>query len=383
MTLPKPKSDGQAAFCEPARASANPVLSAVSIRSVRKNYGSVLALDDVDLEIGRGEFFSLLGPSGCGKTTLLRIIGGFEHLDSGQVLLDGADCGSVPAYRRNTNMIFQNLALFPHMNVFENVAFGLRRKRVPNDEIKRRVHEAVALVRLDGLELRAPDQLSGGQRQRVAMARAIVNNPSVLLLDEPLGSLDLQLRLRMQEELRRLHQALGNTFIFVTHDQGEAMTMSDRIAIMDRGRIQQVGTPEDIYESPRTRFVAAFVGHTNLIDGEIESVRAPGCFVVTCGSVRIPCRGATSLAKGQKVTVALRYEKLRLSAPTQDSQRPIFTARVTERIYMGTAIRFLTQVSDTMMLTADISDVAQARRITVGDDILITFSEESAVALAG
>lgn len=212
---------------------------AVDIRSVRKNYGRVTALDGVTLTIRRGEFFSLLGPSGCGKTTLLRIIGGFEDLNEGQVLIDGKDCGSSLPYARNTNMIFQHLALFPHMNVFENVAFGLRRKNVPKPQIIERVRSVLALIRLEEYGQRMIDQLSGGQKQRVAMARALVNDPAVLLLDEPLGALDLQLRLQMQDELRRLQRSLGNTFIYVTHDQGEAMTMSDRIAVMNGGQISK------------------------------------------------------------------------------------------------------------------------------------------------
>jgi spermidine/putrescine transport system ATP-binding protein len=383
MTVSELARDEQAASSDHAQAHALPDTApvAVSIQAVRKSYDSVLALDRVDLDIRRGEFFSLLGPSGCGKTTLLRIIGGFEDLDFGQVLLDGEDCSRVPAYARNTNMIFQNLALFPHMDVFENVAFGLRRKKVAKSEIKRRVHEALALVRLDDLGHRAPDQLSGGQRQRVAMARAIVNNPSVLLLDEPLGALDLQLRLKMQEELRRLHRALGNTFIFVTHDQGEAMAMSDRIAIMNHGRIHQVGTPENIYERPLTRFVAAFVGHTNLIEGEVEDVRARGTILVRGDGVRIPCRAATSFAKGEKVTVAIRYERVELAMQGHDSQEPIVMAKVIDRTYMGTVVRLRAQVSDALVITADVGDIAQARHIAIGDTIRLTFAEDSAVAV--
>src|SRR5262249_15458576 len=236
----------------PATRDTSEEVPAVEIRSVRKVFGSVVALDNVSVSIRRGEFFSLLGPSGCGKTTLLRIIGGFDELSCGTVLIDGRDCGFMPPYARSTNMIFQHLALFPHMNVFENLAFGLRRKRVDKASILARVTAALALVRLEGYGRRMIDQLSGGQKQRVAMARALVNDPSVLLLDEPLGALDLQLRLQMQDELRRLHRSLGNTFIYVTHDQSEAMTMSDRIAVMNGGRIQQIGTPEDIYERPRT-----------------------------------------------------------------------------------------------------------------------------------
>ena len=239
----------------------------VEITGLTKRFGNVLALDDVSLSIFQGEFFSLLGPSGCGKTTLLRLIGGFETPSTGDVRIDGRSVLGQPPYLRSTNMIFQHLALFPHMNVFDNVAFGLKMKRVPAKEVRRRVDESLALVRLEGYEGRQIEQLSGGQKQRVAIARALVNDPSVLLLDEPLGALDLQLRLQMVEELKRLHKSLNSTFVFVTHDQGEAMAMSDRIAVMNDGRILQIDTPEGIYERPEARFVATFIGHANLIEG--------------------------------------------------------------------------------------------------------------------
>ena len=327
---------------------------AVEIRSVRKNYDRVVALDGVSVSIRRGEFFSLLGPSGCGKTTLLRIIGGFEDLSSGEVLIDGKDCGSAPPYARNTNMIFQHLALFPHMDVFENVAFGLRRKRVPKPQIDERVHSALALVRLEGYDRRMIDQLSGGQKQRVAMARAIVNDPAVLLLDEPLGALDLQLRLQMQDELRRLHRSLGNTFIYVTHDQGEAMTMSDRIAVMNGGQIQQIGTPVEIYERPRTRFVASFIGHTNLLDGTIVEAPAGGGYLVDCRGIRFPCVAACPFEVGQGVTVALRYEKVGLAR--DDRNEMVIRATVADQTFLGSAVRIETRLSNGVALTADIGD---------------------------
>ena len=355
---------------------------AVLIRGLRKSYGPVLAVDGISLDIARGEFFSLLGPSGCGKTSLLRIIGGFEDLDDGQVLLDGRDTHGVPAYARNTNMIFQNLALFPHMTVFENIAFGLRRKKVARDEIDRRVHEAVDLVRLKGMESRLPDQLSGGQRQRVAMARALVNRPSVLLLDEPLGALDLQLRLKMQEELRVLHRALGNTFIFVTHDQGEAMAMSDRIAIMNQGRIQQVGSPREIYENPHNRFVAAFVGHTNLLEGKVSDLDAQGGALVECHNTVIPCRTRATLTKGQSVTVALRYENVVIAPPGYDGGGPTVTGEVIDRTYLGGSLRLKVQCPDRLTLTADMVDIAASQTIAIGDTIRLTFAANSAVALS-
>ena len=353
--------------------------AAVEIRSVSKVFGSVVALDGVSVSIRRGEFFSLLGPSGCGKTTLLRIIGGFEDLSSGMVLIDGNDCGFTPPYARSTNMIFQHLALFPHMNVFENLAFGLRRKRVNKARIVERVTAALALVRLEGYDRRMIDQLSGGQKQRVAMARALVNDPSVLLLDEPLGALDLQLRLQMQDELRRLHRSLGNTFIYVTHDQGEAMTMSDRIAVMSGGKIQQIGTPEDIYERPRTRFVASFIGHTNLLDGLIVERTASGSYLADCRGTIIPCVPAIPIEVGQSVTLALRYEKIGIAR--QISDEVVVSAKVIDRTYLGSAVRIETRLASGVELTADISDIDQARTIRLGDEVKLGFLANTAVAV--
>jgi spermidine/putrescine transport system ATP-binding protein len=357
------------------------VTSAVVIRAVQKKYGAIVAIDGVDLSIWQGEFFSLLGPSGCGKTSLLRIIGGLEDLDSGQLLLDGRDVSGVPPYARNTNMIFQNLALFPHMNVFENVAFGLRRKGVARREIDGRVAEALRLVRLEGYGNRMTDQLSGGQRQRVAMARALINQPSVLLLDEPLGALDLQLRLQMQEELRRLHRALGNTFVFVTHDQGEAMVMSDRIAVMEKGQILQVGTPKEIYESPRTRFVASFIGHTNLLEGRIIELSGQRA-VVGCGGLAIPCRAGSGMVPGQSAAVALRYEKVGLAQPGIEGRQPVVGGRVVDRSYLGGAVRLKVQIADGLTLTADLADQEQMQSIDIGDSVSLTFAPESAIVVA-
>ncbi|MDI3470565.1 MAG: spermidine/putrescine import ABC transporter ATP-binding protein PotA [Pseudolabrys sp.] len=366
----------------PGAAPVGANVPAVTIRGLSKRYGDVPAVSDVNLVIERGEFFSLLGPSGCGKTSLLRIIGGFESLDSGQVLLDGRDVSTVPAYARNTNMIFQNLALFPHMTVLENIAFGLRRKGVGREELGRRVDEAISLVRLQGYQSRMPDQLSGGQRQRVAMARALVNQPSVLLLDEPLGALDLQLRLKMQEDLRSLQRTLGNTFIFVTHDQGEAMAMSDRIAIMNQGRIQQVGTPEEIYENPKNRFVAEFVGHTNLLDGTVRDSSAHGRVNVECRGTIIPCRTETDLADGQPAVVALRYEKLDLAPDNECSSHPVIFAVVSDRTYLGGAVRLHARAANGLTLTGDITDTARVRNIAVGDSVRLTFAADAAVAVA-
>ena len=263
---------------EPApteRAAAAGVPADVSLTGIRKTYGDVVAVDSVDLDVARGEFFTMLGPSGSGKTTTLRIVAGFEQPDSGRVVLRGADVTSRPPYARSVNTVFQDYALFPHMTVSENVEYGLRVKGVRRQERRRRAEDALSLVRLEGFGDRKPVQLSGGQRQRVALARAIVNEPEVLLLDEPLGALDLKLRQEMQIELKRIQQEVGITFVYVTHDQEEALTMSDRIAVFNHGRIEQIGTPEDVYERPETEFVAGFVGISNLLsrDGRRFTIR--------------------------------------------------------------------------------------------------------------
>jgi putative spermidine/putrescine transport system ATP-binding protein len=242
--------------------------SDVTLTAIRKTYGDVVAVESVDLEIARGEFFTMLGPSGSGKTTTLRIIAGFERPDSGRVLLRGEDVTSRPPYARDVNTVFQDYALFPHMTVFENVEYGLKVKGVKRQERKRRADEALALVHLEGFGGRKPVQLSGGQRQRIALARAIVNHPQVLLLDEPLGALDLKLRQDMQTELKRIQQEVGITFVYVTHDQEEALTMSDRIAVFNHGRIEQVGGPAEVYERPANEFVAGFVGVSNVLERE-------------------------------------------------------------------------------------------------------------------
>src|SRR5436305_2829642 len=261
---------------------ASPGAPAVSLRGVRKTYGEVDAVAGVDLDVADGEFFTLLGPSGSGKTTTLRMIAGFEMPTEGVVLLHGNDVSRLPPYARDVNTVFQDYALFPHMSVGENVAYGLMVKRVKKAERRERAAEALRMVRLEGFEKRKPSQLSGGQRQRVALARALVNRPRVLLLDEPLGALDLKLREEMQIELKAIQQEVGITFIYVTHDQEEALTMSDRLAVFNQGKIQQVGSPAEVYESPRTAFVAGFVGTSNLLSGDLARTvgEANGTFTV-------------------------------------------------------------------------------------------------------
>ena len=355
---------------------------AVGVRSISKHFGHVVALDDVSLEIRRGEFFSLLGPSGCGKTTLLRLIGGFESADSGDIVIDGKSVAGLPPYRRTTNMIFQHLALFPHMNVFENVAFGLRMKGMGQAEVENRIRNALDLVQLEGFEDRGIEQLSGGQQQRVAMARALVNDPSVLLLDEPLGALDLQLRLQLQDELRRLHRSLRSTFIFVTHDQGEAMTMSDRIAVMEGGRIIQVGSPEAIYERPGTRFVASFIGHTNLLDASVVGVRPDGLVVADCSGTRLECRTGHELDAGAQVTLSLRYEKIDVGpASPGRTGRVHHEGAIVQKTYMGNMVRLQARLASGLALTAEISNVENARAFAEGDRVGLNWSESSVVLL--
>ena len=356
--------------------SQSPEPVAVSVRNVRKTFrGGVTALHDISLDVARGEFFSLLGPSGCGKTTLLRMIGGFEEPSAGDILIEGRSVLGVPPYARPTNMIFQNLALFPHLNVFENVAFALRIKKQSASVISQRVEQALALVRLEGYAARPVDKLSGGQRQRVALARALVNDPPVLLLDEPLGALDLQLRLQMQQELRQLQRAVGATFIFVTHDQGEAMSMSDRIAVMDHGEIVQVGTPETIYNDPATRFVAAFIGSTNLLEGSISSLD-PTMASVDCNGITFQTASHADLRLGQNVTVALRYERLELRP-----DGPVGGV-VTDRSFLGNMVRLAIRLPNGLALYADIP-ASDSTQVSVGGDVTLGWTPGSPRLLAG
>jgi spermidine/putrescine transport system ATP-binding protein len=285
----------------------------LELRDVTKRFGDVVALDAVSLDIARGQFVTLLGPSGCGKTTTLRIVAGFEAQTAGSVSIRGERVDGVPPYRRNVNTVFQSYALFPHLSVFENVAFGLRVKSRPAADIRRTVGQALEQVRLGGLDRRRPHELSGGQQQRVALARALVNHPAILLLDEPLGALDLKLRKEMQLELKRVHREVGITFIYVTHDQEEALTMSDLIAVMDAGRIVQLGPPREVYDRPRTTFVANFVGVSNLLAGVVRESAGGSATIEVEGGWRFAKRLARPPAAGERVLVAVRPEKLRVS----------------------------------------------------------------------
>ena len=329
----------------------------VRLEGVTKRFGDTVAVDDVTLEIAHGEFFSLLGPSGCGKSTTLSLIGGFEQPTAGSVLLGGQDVARTPAYKRDVNTVFQSYALFPHLTVFENVAFGLRRKRRSKSEIAQRVEEALALVDLPGFGERRPAQLSGGQQQRVALARALVNRPRVLLLDEPMGALDAKLRKQMQVELKRIQTEVGITFLYVTHDQEEAMAMSDRLAVMNAGRIEQVGPPQEVYDHPATEFVAGFLGASNLLPGTVAN-RSRGEIALRSGQTirvapeRIP-------AGRDAVKVGVRPEKLRLlaaSEPLADADNHLDT-RVQVATYLGVSHQYTLEGPGGSRLTAYVQNV--------------------------
>jgi spermidine/putrescine transport system ATP-binding protein len=347
-------------------------LAAIELVGVEKEFATgghdVRAVEQVDLNIAEGEFFSLLGPSGCGKTTTLRMVAGFEEPTAGRILLHGRDMVGVPPFRRDVNMVFQQYALFPHMDVFENVAFGLRRKKVDKGEIKRRVAEALSLVELEGRETRKPRQLSGGQQQRVALARALVNRPRALLLDEPLGALDLKLRQAMQLELKRIQREVGITFVYVTHDQEEALTMSDRLVVMNAGRIEQLGSPRELYEHPATRFVANFIGTSNILTGRLERIGDTWALAGFGPDERVLVADAGQVQSGQEVELAVRPEKMVLRTE-QDPPSPgqcALRARVTEIVYLGTSTQYRT-VTDGGQAVAV---YRQNASVTPGADVL-------------
>ena len=316
----------------------------VQLVDLVKRFADVTAVDGITLDMPQGEFFSLLGPSGCGKTTTLRLIAGFERPDEGQILLDGVDMAQTPPHKRNVNTVFQNYALFPHLNVYDNVAFGLRYKDVSKQDARKRVMDALALVRLEGLENRRPSQLSGGQQQRVALARALVLNPAVLLLDEPLGALDAKLRKALQIELKALQEEVGITFIYVTHDQEEALTMSDRLAVMSNGRIEQIGTPSEVYEEPTTTYVADFLGVSNLMDAKAGGSAGNEHCRVRLGEFELVAGQGVSDARGD-VKVVIRPERVRLEDPsgTGENRIPGMVERV---VYVGSTMQVIVHLAD-------------------------------------
>ena len=324
----------------------------VRLAAVTKRFGSVTAVNAISLDVRQGEVLALLGPSGCGKTTTLRVIAGFEEPDAGTVEIRDRVVNQVPTYRRNLGMVFQQYALFPHMSVFDNVAFGLRMRRVRRSEVRGLVEEAMALVRLTGLSERFPSQLSGGQQQRVALARAIVTKPAVLLLDEPLGALDKKLREQMQVEIRALQRQVGITTIFVTHDQEEALTLADRIAVMEHGEIVQIGTPTEIYERPRSRFVSDFIGVSNILEGKVVGRGAGALVVELPGGTRLSATPVDGPGVGDRIEVAVRPEKIRL-AETAGGSANWLQGAIENVVYLGAVTYYYVRTADARLVVME------------------------------
>jgi spermidine/putrescine transport system ATP-binding protein len=352
----------------------------VRMERVTKRFGDFTAVRELDLDVERGEFFTLLGPSGCGKTTTLRMVAGFEEPTEGRVLLDGDDVTGMPPFQRPTNTVFQSYALFPHLNVERNVSFGLERKKIAKDEVKRRVAAELERVGLSREAARKPRQLSGGQQQRVALARALVNRPAVLLLDEPLGALDLKLRKQLQVELKNIQRDVGITFIYVTHDQEEALTMSDRIAVMNRGVIEQIDEPEAIYERPRTTFVAGFIGVSNLMPGEVVSANGQGAEIRLDAGVTVTTEseGATG---GERVHAVVRPEKLELFPATDQapSGRASVEGIIESSLYLGTATQVVVKLADgtgMTVLVPNTDEEARRRMPGAGADVRLAWAGE-------
>lgn len=351
----------------------------VSLVDVVKDYGGQdsLAVNGVSMDVREGEFLTILGPSGCGKTTTLRMVAGFENPNNGSILIDGEVVDNIPSYKRCVNTVFQNYALFPHMSVYDNIAFGLRMKKLPETEVDENVKRAINMVRLQGYEKRMPNELSGGQKQRVAIARAVVNNPKVLLLDEPLSALDYKLRKEMQLELKHLQKELGITFIFVTHDQEEALTMSDRIAVMKEGIVEQLGTPNEIYERPRTKFVADFIGETNLFKGKVLKNEVMEAFI-DISLDKVPVKDCP-FECGDDVYLAVRPEKLKLKDRVENGLAWL-KVNLKERIYTGSSMKTIVTAEDGKEIVVN-EPVSEIYDFNLGSTAYVTWNPECAVVL--
>jgi spermidine/putrescine transport system ATP-binding protein len=345
----------------------------VRLVDLSKSFGEVVAVDEVNLEIADGEFFSLLGPSGCGKTTTLRLVAGFERPDSGAIVIDDVDQASVPPHRRPVNTVFQSYALFPHLTVEQNVGFGLRYRDVEKSEAKGKIGESLELVQLGGMEKRKPTQLSGGQQQRVALARSLVLNPSVLLLDEPLGALDAKLRKSLQLELKALQEEVGITFIYVTHDQEEALTMSDRIAVMSHGRVEQLGTPSEVYEAPASSYIAEFLGVSNLMEAEVVSTGS-------ATEVRLGGHSLTASVGFSRIgpaMVSIRPERIQVLAGDATQGTNVVPATVDRLVYAGPVISVLVRVEGLPEIQVSIPNQGAVARLVAGDAIRLHFPEDA------
>lgn len=356
-------------------------MNTVEINGVSKAFDGAAALSNVSITIQEGDFFSLLGPSGCGKTTLLRMIAGFEFPDSGTVLIKGQDMSAVPPNKRPVNMVFQSYALFPHLSIFDNIAFGLQQSKVPKSEIAERVKSALELVRLPSIADRSPSQLSGGQQQRVAFARAIVNRPAVLLLDEPLSALDPKVRHEMQTELARFKRELNMTFIMVSHDQSEAFALSNRIAVMSRGKVEQIGSPEEIYENPASAFVADFIGNSNLVRGTVIEPNADSALVKTSDGSILKALNPKKISAGKEAIVWFRSSSLKLSSATCNSPNELETT-VMHRSFQGESCDYHLKVSEGVFVNATVNS-SHKPHFSPGDKCVVSFDVSAARVLEG